>query len=131
MRNNHFKSQFHLKMMRNTFLQKYFSYNNLLITGELQQNYENMRNDFFSSLGASTEFLNSAKADLTGFAVMSRKPHKDLGQPSLLPLQLHKVKLRCIGISLISITRKLPATSSLCTERIETIPIQSACSIKV
>ncbi len=31
--------------MRNAFFQKHFSYNNLLITGNLQQNYENMRNE--------------------------------------------------------------------------------------
>lgn len=54
--------------MRNAFFQKHFSYNNLLITGNLQQNYENMRNEnVFSFLGASSKFLNSAKADLTSF----------------------------------------------------------------
>lgn len=55
-------------MMRNAFLQKHFSFTNILITGELQQNHENMRNEnVFSFLGASCEFLNSAKADLTSF----------------------------------------------------------------
>lgn len=54
-------------MMRNAFFQKHFSFTNTLITGELHQNHENMRNEFFSFLGASCEFLNSAKADLTSF----------------------------------------------------------------
>lgn len=40
-------------MMRNAFFQKHFSFTNLLITEELQQSYENMRNEnVFSFLGA-------------------------------------------------------------------------------